>query len=230
MIGWGIVIFICCSLFLLFISFYLGTKLSFQLLWKKRFGARIGYSLILGIVIFVFLFTVVNCLLMYIDKTPSRKALSRDYWSDRGSVSWLKLSYYTHRMPLEYPYELYRGEHQDKAYIHGWWYSVPDGARSIKSIMVGNILTIYKHNSLVIGECSKSDYNTKLDAWFIFDCNVGRKKLYKDREEFLDAIKELGLPTDLEFTPVKQAWKEFWADSSNWKGKEPVPVRSDYAD
>ena len=221
MMGRLFVILIFFCLFLLFVSFCGGTLFSFLLLRKKaRLGVKLAYSLLLGSVIFVFLF-IASGYLMYREEN-----LSLDYWRHKGTYDWLKLSYESYRVPLEYPYELYMGKGWDNADIRGWWNAFSDEEEEKRRIIIFNVLSLYKHNSLVIGEYSTATYGTEPEAWFIFDCNDGSKILYENKAEFLDAIKDVGASAELRLTPVKQAWKEFWADSSNWKGKDRMPVRS----
>lgn len=221
MMGRAFAILICFCLFLLLVSFCAGTLFSFLLLRKKAYlGGKIAYSLMLGAMIFVFLLIATGYLM------HREENLSFDYWRHKGTYAWLTLSYEDYRVPLEYPYELYRGKGSDSADIRGWWDAFSDEEEEKRRIIILNVLSLYKHNSLVVGEYSTATYGTEPDGWFIFDCKDGSKILYENKGEFLDALREVGAPAELRLTPVKLAWKEFWADSSNWKGKERMPVRS----
>jgi len=143
----------------------------------------------------------------------------RDYWNYRGSRDWPTYFTYNHRrMPIEYPYEMIIDDKGGHILI---WHYADDtwGGPEIKyRLLVENIATFHKHNNVVCGQTLGTN-----DNWFIFDCQIGKAELFKDKTQYLSAIQAYDFTEEPQYLTVIENWQKFWSNPSNWKGKSKTP-------
>ncbi len=122
-----------------------------------------------------------------------------DYWKYQGLRDlW--------RMPLEYPYELVMADKLDNALIGIWKYA----EEATGTAPISGISKYYKKEQIIVGEiCRHSEDKNK--KWFSFNCGNGIGVEYKNKKEYLGAIKKLGFEKEPKLLTVRENWNRYWS-------------------